>query len=113
MIDNRRRGARRLTLAIAGALELSALTGTYLTGTASASESTAAAAAHSMPLVAGTPCTITARSCVDLESREAWLLRNGKIVRGPAAIGSGGPGEETPIGHSLRVYLKDKDHRSE
>ncbi len=28
-------------------------------------------------------------------------------------IASGGNGEETPIGHSLRVYRKDKDHLSQ
>jgi hypothetical protein len=27
-------------------------------------------------------------------------------------IASGGTGEETPVGHSLRVYLKDQDHVS-
>lgn len=50
---------------------------------------------------------------MDLDSKTAWLLIDGKIVRGPVQVGIGGPGEETPIGHSLRVYLKDKDHKSQ
>jgi L,D-transpeptidase catalytic domain len=86
-------------------------------GTASAAqtpeeEPAAAAEARRTPLVAGTPCTITAKACVDLESRHAWLLKNGKVFRGPVAIASGGRGQQTPIGHSLRVYRKDKDHKT-
>ena len=57
-------------------------------------------------------CSISARSCVDLESQQAWLIADGKVVRGPVKISSGGPGRETPVGHSLRVYRKEKDHRS-
>jgi len=75
-------------------------------------ESAAAAEARRTPLVAGTPCTITAKACVDLESRHAWLFKNGKIMRGPVAIASGGRGKPTPIGHSLRVYRKDKQHKT-
>ncbi len=75
--------------------------------------SPAARAAHAQPLAAGTPCTVTARACVDLDSQRAWLMRDGAIVRGPVPIASGGNGEETPIGHSLRVYRKDKDHLSQ
>lgn len=73
----------------------------------------AAAAARAEPLAAGTPCSISARSCVDLDSQRAWLLHDGKITRGPVPIASGGNGEETPVGHSLRVYRKDKDHLSQ
>lgn len=76
-------------------------------------ESAAARAAHQQPLAAGTPCSITARSCVDLDSQQAWLLQDGKIIRGPVRIASGGNGQETPVGHSLRVYRKDKDHLSQ
>jgi lipoprotein-anchoring transpeptidase ErfK/SrfK len=74
--------------------------------------SPAAVAAHSQPLVAGTPCSTSARSCVDLESQQAWLIADGKVVRGPVKISSGGAGKETPIGHSFRVYRKEADHRS-
>ena len=64
------------------------------------------------PLVEGTPCSISARACVDLESQQSWLIADGKVVKGPVKISSGGPGHETPVGHSLRVYRKEKDHRS-
>ncbi|GAA4544860.1 L,D-transpeptidase [Pseudonocardia xishanensis] len=75
--------------------------------------SPAATAAWAEPLVAGTPCSVSARSCVDLESQQAWLIENGAVVRGPVKIASGGNGQETPIGHSLRVYRKEKDHLSQ
>lgn len=75
--------------------------------------SPAALAAQRLPLVPGTPCTISARSCVDLESQRAWLMADGKVIRGPVKISSGGPGKETPVGHSFRVYLKDKDHKTQ
>jgi L,D-transpeptidase catalytic domain len=70
------------------------------------------AAAMAAPLVAGTPCTITARACVDLDSQRAWLFSDGAIVRGPVKVASGGNGKATPIGHSLRVYRKDATHKS-
>ena len=87
--------------------------GALLAGQAGAEPpSPAAHAAWDDPLVPGTPCSVTARSCVDLESKQAWLIDDGKVVRGPVKIASGGPGKETPIGHSLRVYRKEKDHKS-
>ena len=73
----------------------------------------AAVAAHQEPLVDGTPCSVSARSCVDLESQQAWLIRDGKVTRGPVKISSGGAGKETPLGHSFRVYRKEKDHKSQ
>lgn len=94
-------------------MSLSGLAGTWLVGSAFAEESAIASAAHKMPLVSGTPCTASASACVDLTSQKAWLLKDGKIVRGPVSISSGGNGQETPIGHSLRVYRKDKDHKSQ
>ena len=103
-------GRRRLSILAGVVLGLSALAGA---GQAFATESAAAAVAHRTPLVSGTPCTITAKSCVDLESQKAWLFKDGKILRGPVSISSGGNGQETPIGHSLRVYRKEKDHISQ
>ncbi|MCE3555562.1 L,D-transpeptidase [Pseudonocardia sp. RS11V-5] len=76
-------------------------------------ESPAAQRAHAEPLVEGTPCSISAKACVDLDSQRAWLIQDGKVIRGPVRIASGGNGEETPVGHSLRVYRKDKDHLSQ
>lgn len=115
MTSNRRRGKRRIAVVAAATLSLTALVGAYFTGSAFAADneqSDVAAQAHHTPLVPGTPCTITAKSCVDLESQRAWLFNDGKIIRGPVKISSGGNGKETPIGHSLRVYRKDKDFKS-
>ncbi|GAA4917649.1 lipoprotein-anchoring transpeptidase ErfK/SrfK [Actinomycetospora succinea] len=75
-------------------------------------ESPAARAAHAEALVPGTPCSASARACVDLESQRAWLIRDGKVTRGPMTIASGGEGRATPVGHSLRVYRKEADHVS-
>jgi lipoprotein-anchoring transpeptidase ErfK/SrfK len=78
-----------------------------------AGPSPAAVAAHRQPLVPGTPCSSSARSCVDLDSQQAWLIDDGKVVRGPVKISSGAPGKETPLGHSFRVYRKEQDHKSQ
>jgi lipoprotein-anchoring transpeptidase ErfK/SrfK len=49
-------------------------------------------------LVAGTPCTVTARACVALAARQAWLLDGGKVVRGPVPIQHGDFEDPTPRG---------------
>lgn len=77
-----------------------------------AEPSPAAVAAYRQPQVPGTPCSVSARSCVDLDSNRAWLIADGKVVRGPVQVSSGEAGKETPIGHSFRVYLKDQDRKS-
>jgi L,D-transpeptidase-like protein len=59
----------------------------------------------------GTPCTVTARACVELDTKQAWLVRNGKVIRGPVDISSGGDGEETPTG-TFHVLSKDQNHVS-
>ena len=71
-----------------------------------------AQAAHAEPAVPGTPCSVSARACVDLESQQAWLIRDGRVVRGPMRIASGGEGKATPVGHSYRVYRKEEHHVS-
>jgi lipoprotein-anchoring transpeptidase ErfK/SrfK len=40
------------------------------------------------------------------------LVKDGKVVRGPVSISSGGNGEETPTG-TFHVLSKDKDHKSQ
>jgi L,D-transpeptidase catalytic domain len=110
----RKNGTRRAI--ITGAAALTMATGALVAGPALAdapAASPAALAARALPLAAGTPCSISARACVDLDSQRAWLLHDGTITRGPVAIASGGNGEETPVGHSLRVYRKDQDHVSQ
>ncbi|MBO4236942.1 L,D-transpeptidase family protein [Pseudonocardia alni] len=61
--------------------------------------------------VVGTPCSATAKACVDLESQQAWLMKGGKVTYGPVAVATGGHGTETPTG-DFAVYDKDRDHHS-
>jgi lipoprotein-anchoring transpeptidase ErfK/SrfK len=63
------------------------------------------------PMVEGTPCTATARACVDLGHNQAWLVHDGAVTRGPVGISHGGRGEETPTG-TFAVQWKDQNHRS-
>ena len=48
--------------------------------------------------VEGTPCTATARACVELATHTAWLLREGQVVRGPVAFMDGDAANPTPRG---------------
>ncbi|WP_206785562.1 L,D-transpeptidase [Amycolatopsis sp. MtRt-6] len=57
------------------------------------------------------PCAITTGACVSLAQRLAWLLRDGRVVRGPVPAGFGSPGQATPAG-SFHVVWKDREHRS-
>ncbi|GAY10838.1 L,D-transpeptidase [Pseudonocardia sp. N23] len=77
---------------------------------------TALAAGHSGggssgAMVEGTPCTVTARACVDLATNRAWLIDDGAIATGPVGISHGGQGKETPTG-TFDVQWKDEHHRS-
>ena len=107
-------GGRRVAalVAVGGLVTAGAVVAAGQAAAALPGEAPAATAARAQPLVAGTPCSISAKACVDLDSQRAWLLKDGKIMRGPVKIASGGNGEETPVGHSLRVYRKEKDHLS-
>ncbi|MEU4374800.1 L,D-transpeptidase [Pseudonocardia alni] len=106
-------GNRRVGALLAGMV---AVIGIGLAGTAVAAtgpESSAVAKeAHAEALVPGTPCTVSTRACVDLESQRAWLIKDGAVSYGPVPIASGGAGQETPVGHSFRVYRKSADHVS-
>ncbi|WIX99278.1 L,D-transpeptidase [Amycolatopsis mongoliensis] len=57
------------------------------------------------------PCAVTTGACVSLAQRLAWLLREGKVVRGPVPAGFGPPEQATPAG-SFHVVWKDREHRS-
>lgn len=111
MTGSRRFGKRRILVVAAAAACLSVVSAGMLALPAFA-ETAAAKTARATPLVKGTPCTITAKACVDLESERAWLIDDGKVFKGPVDVSSGGKGEETPTGHSLRVYRKELDHKS-
>ena len=106
-------GQRRVGALVAGMV---AVVGVGLAGTAVAAtgpeSSTVAKDAHAEPVVPGTPCTVSTRACVDLESQRAWLITDGAVSYGPVPIASGGAERETPLGHSFRVYRKSADHKS-
>jgi hypothetical protein len=62
-------------------------------------------------MAAGVPCTITAKACVSLSDKQAWLLDEGKIVYGPVKIMPGKKGSTTPLG-TWQVLYKEKMHLS-
>ncbi|WP_345702673.1 L,D-transpeptidase [Pseudonocardia eucalypti] len=95
---------------LSGVLGLCVVAGGYLAAPASAAPAKPSALP---PLAPGTPCTMSARSCVDLDTERAWLIKDGKVIRGPVKVSSGGRGKPTPVGHSLRVYRKEKDYKSQ
>ncbi|MET8849543.1 L,D-transpeptidase [Amycolatopsis sp. NPDC004625] len=57
------------------------------------------------------PCAVTTGACVSLAQRLAWLVRDGRVVRGPVPAGFGPPDQTTPAG-SFHVVWKDREHRS-
>ena len=63
-------------------------------------------------LVPGTPCTASAKACVDLSSRQAWLLSDGAVTRGPVHMERGAPDDPTPMG-TFNVQWKDPHHVSD
>ncbi|WP_344426409.1 L,D-transpeptidase [Pseudonocardia ailaonensis] len=63
-------------------------------------------------LVPGTPCTVTAKACVDLAHREAWLIVDGKVSRGPVRMMPGDRADPTPVG-TFTVQWKDQNHISD
>ena len=104
-------GSQRLIVAGLTAVAVATLAGTAAANSA-LEISAVALEAHAEALVPGTPCSVSTRACVDLESQRAWLVRDGVVTRGPVPVTSGGDGQETPLGHSFRVYRKNKDHLS-
>jgi hypothetical protein len=111
MFRERRVGSRRVTLVAGAVLVLTGATSAFFAVPALAI-TPAQQAADSSPKVAGTPCTSAAAACVDVRKKQAWLIKDGKVFRGPVAIATGGKGEDTPTGDVFRVYRKDKAHTS-
>ncbi|MGI8816680.1 MAG: L,D-transpeptidase [Pseudonocardia sp.] len=101
MNGQRTNGRHRVAIVAGGALALSAALGAYFAAPAFAYTGS----------LKGTPCTTSARACVDLDDQRAWLAKDGKIIGGPVPISSGGQGKETPLG-TFHVLYKDKDHAS-
>lgn len=60
---------------------------------------------------AGTPCLTTARACIRLSSKQAWLIVGNGIGYGPVPITSGRPGWGTPAG-TFNVTFKSRLHLS-
>lgn len=58
----------------------------------------AATATPSGLAVPGTPCTASARACVDLTAHRTWLIDGGQVVRGPVQMMDGDEDEPTPVG---------------
>lgn len=120
---DRRPGRRGLSLATAAAaaaaslvagMGAASLAGVGLAGPAPAGLESifAAAPAPAQPrLVPGTPCTVTARACVDIERGKAWLIEGGRVVRGPVQTRTGSPEHPTPHG-LFRVEWKAQEYTS-
>ena len=106
MLTQRHSVRRRLAIVAGGVIALSMSAATLLAAPAFAKSPPPGPA-----LVPGTPCTATAKACVDLKDRYSWLIQNGKVIRGKVDSSSGGNGEETPVG-TFHVLSKDKDHKS-
>lgn len=65
-----------------------------------------------IPLVSGTPCAVTAKACVDLSARRAWLTDGaGHVTYGPVGALGGTRSDPTPTG-TFSVDYKDRDHVS-
>jgi hypothetical protein len=109
VIGLRTTGERRAAVVVAAALALTTLTGGYFAMPASADTGTPASA--NSGTLAGTPCTVTARACVDLDKQKAWLATAGKVTGGPFVIATGGLGKETPAG-TFHVINKVQDYQS-
>lgn len=77
-------------------------------GLGSASAAPAAPAATTP----GTPCAVTAKACMDLSSRQAWLTDGaGHVTAGPFAARGGKSGASTPTG-TFTVQKKVKNYWS-
>ena len=59
----------------------------------------------------GSPCSVTARACVDLPSQRAWLMRGGNITYGPVPVATGKASAPTAPG-TFHVTWKELHHRS-
>lgn len=59
----------------------------------------------------GTPCTATARACVQLDKRVSWLFENGAVIRGPVPVMTGDQDDPTPRG-TFKVQWKAAEYTS-
>lgn len=85
----------------AAVLAVIALAGAVTAGVAVAEpdpQAEARAQTATGPLVAGTPCTSSARACVQLATRQTWLIEDGRIAFGPVSMRPGDAQDPTPRG---------------
>lgn len=69
-------------------------------------------ASSAAPARSATPCAITARACVDLSSRRAWLTDGqGTVIYGPVKARGGKRSAATPTG-TFGVSRKVKNYHS-
>jgi hypothetical protein len=52
-----------------------------------------------LPIPGLPPCLVTVKACVELAANHAWLVDNGRIVRGPVPIMQGDEETPTPRGN--------------
>lgn len=65
-----------------------------------------------LPVRSATPCRVTAKACMDLSDRQAWLTDGaGHITYGPVAARGGKKGAATPTG-VFHVLYRDRNHWS-
>ncbi len=76
-----------------------------------ATPSTRAKAAARPSVVDGTPCTATAKACVDIADSEAWLINDGAVTRGPVHVMTGDEDDPTPVG-TFHVQWKAEQYTS-
>ncbi|MCW0212224.1 MAG: L,D-transpeptidase [Pseudonocardia sp.] len=105
------RSGRARAVVVAGSLAAVAV-GVLVTGPAAQAATTSPAGAASPVPVAGTPCTATAHACVDLARKQAWLITDGAVSRGPVRIEPGDAQDPTPVG-TFTVQWKDQNHVSD
>ena len=99
-------------LAVLGSAQLGGAAAPPAAGLPAVAAAVAAAVPTAAPSrVAGTPCTSTARACVELSTNRAWLIRNGVVSYGPVPISHGRKGHRTPPG-TFRVTFRNIDHVS-
>ncbi|WP_232664124.1 L,D-transpeptidase [Pseudonocardia sp. TRM90224] len=106
----RARAAR--TVAVAAAVV--AIAGVVMSGIGTAEEPEPAG--EGGPVVGvpveGTPCTSTARACVDLDKDLAWLFgERGEVLRGPVRVMQGDEANPTPLG-TFTVQWKAQEYTS-
>ncbi len=84
-----------------------------LIGVMTAGIGSAAVPADTPPpaLVPGTPCTATARACVDLDTQQAWLIDSGVVVRTAISVAPGDGQTPTPVG-TFTVQWKAEQYTS-